>query len=313
MSECLAESEVPVRELESALTRAKELLAGRRFDEGMDLLYASLGDCRKSLDQASWFRCCENVRSNQSLMEVLLESPFTSRAFYKPRGYAGDAVLMDHIYEPVRTGASGISDIGRSILSWEYDAPGCKSVRARRQIIAQAIDYVSQRVERPNVLAVACGHLREAELSTSIQSARFGTFMAIDSDPESIEEVERCYQRFGIRAETFSVKGLIARRKDFEKCDLVYASGLYDYLNDRTARLLTSVLVSMLRPGGRLLVGNFAPEMRDIGYMEGIMDWRLIYRSNIRMAALVPTQRGVTARTWRDPYANIVFLDVSRS
>ena len=44
------------------------------------------------------------------LHRVLLEDPYTARAFGKPRGYAGDAVLIDMIYDqqpPDETSARG--------------------------------------------------------------------------------------------------------------------------------------------------------------------------------------------------------------
>ena len=42
----------------------------------------------------------------------------------------------------------------------------------------------------------------------------------------------------------------------------------------------------MLRPGGTLLVGNCTPDCRDIGYMQAIMDWRLLYRDEAQMRSL---------------------------
>ena len=52
--------------------------------------------------------------------------------------------------------------------------------------------------------------------------------------------------------------------------DLIYAAGLYDYLGDAIAIQLTSRLLQMLAPGGggRLLIANFNPDLRDIGYLE---------------------------------------------
>jgi extracellular factor (EF) 3-hydroxypalmitic acid methyl ester biosynthesis protein len=208
------------------------------------------------------------------------------------------------------------SPSGREILAWEYDSPGSKSVRARRDIMAHALDTVADERPKPNVLAVACGHLREIALSSAAQRRAFNWFIGIDQDGDSLAEVDRCYGKYGISTIPATIQGLISQRRTLPTFDLIYASGLYDYLPDRTAQTLTSVLFGMLGKRGRLLIGNFAPEMRDIGYMEAVMDWRLLYRTEVDMLGLTalidPGQIG-TIRTFREPHKNIVFLDVERA
>jgi extracellular factor (EF) 3-hydroxypalmitic acid methyl ester biosynthesis protein len=72
----------------------------------------------------------------------------------------------------------------------------------------------------------------------------------------------------------------------------------------------------MLRPGGALLIGNCTPDRRDIGYMQAIMDWRLIYRDEPEMLSLSrridPVHVGA-ATTFREPHQNIVFLQMTRT
>ena len=71
--------------------------------------------------------------------------------------------------------------------------------------------------------------------------------------------------------------------------DMVYAAGLYDYLNQRLASALSAAFFSLLRPGGRLVVENFDAGIYDSGYMEAIVDWFLIYRDAAEMLALAGT------------------------
>ena len=60
-----------------------------------------------------------------------------------------------------------------------------------------------------------------------------------------------------------SVQGLLmanSRRAPVgEGYDLIYCSGLYDYLNPQVCRALNTYLYDLLLPGGLLVVGNFAP------------------------------------------------------
>src|SRR5688500_18766448 len=49
-----------------------------------------------------------------AVFNLLLEDPHTSRAYWKPRGYAGDAVMMDFMYD--QQVPAGTSRIGCAIF-----------------------------------------------------------------------------------------------------------------------------------------------------------------------------------------------------
>jgi hypothetical protein len=98
--------------------------------------------------------------------------------------------------------------------------------------------------------------------------------------------------------------------------DLAYSAGVYDYFNKKAAVRMTRALFSHLKPGGRLLVANFLPGMRDAGYMECFMGWHLIYRSESDMEELVEDlpQRAIGShRLFREQAGQIVFLEVTRA
>ena len=98
--------------------------------------------------------------------------------------------------------------------------------------------------------------------------------------------------------------------------DLVYAAGLFDYLPDSLARRLTRRMFEMLRPDGRLLLANFAPDSAGREYMEAFMHWNLIYRDEDEVEALavgLPAERISARRVFRDFAGNIVYLDIRRS
>src|SRR5262245_61405851 len=76
---------------------AHDALLGSDIHVGITRFLASLRDLRAELPPEDWRTFREQVQSHP-LHRLFLESPFTRRAFTKPRGYAGDAVLMDLIY-----------------------------------------------------------------------------------------------------------------------------------------------------------------------------------------------------------------------
>ena len=61
--------------------------------------------------------------------------------------------------------------------------------------------------------------------------------------------------------------------------DLIYSAGLFDYLNDRTARAAGARLVAALAPGGTAVIGNFGTANPSRPMLELILDWPLHHRS----------------------------------
>ena len=94
--------------------------------------------------------------------------------------------------------------------------------------------------------------------------------------------------------------------------DLIYSAGLYDYLPDRVAVLLTKRLFGRLRPGGRMLLGNVVETPDCTWMMDYVVGWSLIYRDVATMRkladGLAPARVGIT----RDATEHCIFLDVTK-
>jgi len=61
--------------------------------------------------------------------------------------------------------------------------------------------------------------------------------------------------------------------------DLLYSAGLFDYFSDPVAKLVAKAMYVRLKPGGRLIIGNFNLETPNQFGMRLALDWSLIYRS----------------------------------
>ena len=129
----------------------------------MGALRASLRELRSQLPPGDWQAVGEQARRHP-LHRLLLESPFTRRAYEKPRGYAGDAVLMDLIYGMAPAG-DDLSPLGGMLYGYEFDSPCFQSVRTRRADAGARDRRVAAARPGARVLAVASGHLREIEWS----------------------------------------------------------------------------------------------------------------------------------------------------
>jgi extracellular factor (EF) 3-hydroxypalmitic acid methyl ester biosynthesis protein len=288
----------------------REALLGTDVHAGMGHLRESLRGLRAHLLPEEWKAVCEQARQHP-VHGLLLESPFTRRAYTKPRGYAGDAVLMDLIYG-APPASDSLSPLGGMLYGYEFDSPCFQSVRSRRAVLAREIDHIAARRPRARVLSVACGHLREIEWS---RAARQGdvSVTAIDQDRDSLDVVGRQYSRYDVSARPATIGDLLRRSLRFSDLDLAYAAGLYDYLDDDVATALTATLFRMLRPDGALLLANFTPATRDAAFMEAIMDWHLVYRTPDALQALtssIPPREIAAFEQFSDDNGHIAYLRV---
>lgn len=300
------------------LDRVHDRLRGSVDDVevAMTDLLSSLWSVKSASEPEVWEKVGEQCLSHP-LCQRIHEDPFASRCFKKPRGYAGDAVLIDYLYtrDCHMDEADEVSPLGERIFEFTRDIPAGHAVRKRRDLMAKVIDEVCANVQRPHILSVACGHLREAKLSEAVLGGRAGRFVALDQDDLSLQLVEREVSGYGVTPVCNSIKALFRGSVAEEKFDLIYSTGLYDYLDDRIATKLTQRMFEMLNPNGRLMLANFVPDIVCSAYMEALLDWKLIYRSTDQMEALsstIPEAEMATRKIFVEENENIVFMDITK-
>ena len=299
--------------ISQVLDGAYEALTCGPIEKGMETLMEGLSAVRKRCDSEEWERLVHIELLCHPVGPLIWQDPFTRHSFEKPRGYPGDAALLDYIYGsdlPPQTSA-----LGAAILQFNRDRRAPRSVRSRRQILAQTIDQTAARVRLPRILAVACGHLREAADSRALSDGTIGELIALDHDAEALQQVETDFKEKRVRTIHASVRSILSQKLALGNLDLVYVPGLYDYLTDRVATRLTRYLFDMLAPSGQLLIANFSPSIGDMGYMESFMAWRLVYRDPIQLAALsadIDSSRWSSKQLFWDEHESVVFLELTK-
>jgi len=286
---------------------AYDEIVGGDIHGAMGKLRVALRELRGHLPPDEWSSVGAEARRH-TIHRLLLESPFTRRAYEKPRGYAGDAGLMDLIYG-MKPGEE-LSPLGGMLYGYEFDSPCFRSVRMRRAILAAEIDAVAASRPGTRVLSVASGHLREIEWSRAVRAGSV-ELTALDQDRDSLECIDRAYGRYGVETVGATIGDVLRRSLQLRSADLVYAAGLYDYLQDDLARALTTALFRVVSPGGRLLIANFTPATHDAAFMETVMDWNLVYRTAgdvRRLAAAIPPDEIAAVDQFCDDNEHVTYM-----
>jgi hypothetical protein len=286
----LAQDYAPPREMRltmdtSLLDTYVQRLENGNTHEAMRELVAELSAQRRSMGPGAWKAYVDASLLTHPLRELLHRDPFTLRAYAKPRGYAGDAPTLDMIYGKTPAG-SDLDPVARRIHAYTTSGPAPRAVRERRARMASLIDDTVRCHPTARILSIAAGHFREIELVTSLNGEFQGELVALDQDAGSLHVVDKDYGHLGVRTVCGSVKRLLLGKGDLGTFDLVYSSGLFDYLADGVARMLCERMFRLLNPGGRMMIVNFLHDIPDVGYMEAFMGWYLIYRSEAELLQL---------------------------
>jgi len=281
-----------------------------RLDDFVDYLNA----IRLSRSATEWRALIADVIEPHGVLGFLHEEPLMRRAYEKPRGYPGDAPLLDLIYGDIPYNGD-ITALGAQLHRWAGTHSGFRSVRERRQILAALYDRVAAERPMPRILSLACGHLREAQHSQAACAGGVSEIVAVDQDQLSLNLIAREQTASPITTIRSSIRRMLVDPTVYGSFDLAYAAGLYDYLEEPVAQRLTASMFDALRPGGTLLVANFAPSLREIGYMEAVMHWNLIYRDESeveRFASEIPRDAIADMSMTRDGGGTVVYLTVKK-
>ena len=288
---------------------------GHDVNGGMTSLIEGLWSLRRSCSTSTWKSLQERAHQHP-LRRVLHSDPFTKWGFDKPRGYPGDAVLLDYTYGHgpfVEQTIAQATNVGKQVHAWLMTYSGAAGIRDRRRVLARMIDETAALKPHPHVLSIACGHLRESLLSQALQSGKIGRFVAMDQDEESLKVVRRNHQDGTVETVCCAVKELLTAPPNRERFDFIYAAGLYDYLPASIAEALIAVTFGMLNSGGKLLISNAINTVKDAGYMELYMDWWLVYRNAGEVPTLLSRLRAhEIARVKQWHTAHFVFLEAMK-
>ncbi len=192
----------------------------------------------------------------------VFKSKMGERVFKKLRGYPGDYISLESIYnnQPISVG------IGIYYDRYLLNNPLAITVRMRKEKMKEALITFLKETNLPsiNILNIACGSCREInELfnNPEIMGLKKNiSFTFVDFDKEAIEfSKNRLRPPKNTRLEFLNedIVNLIKNEKYRERLSkqhLIYSMGLADYMPNRLLKAFIAFTFSLLHPGGRLII-----------------------------------------------------------
>jgi extracellular factor (EF) 3-hydroxypalmitic acid methyl ester biosynthesis protein len=227
----------------------------------------------------------------KEIFPYIMRSRFVERAYYKPKGYAGDFLMMEHIYldKP-----DGDGKLGKIVDAWCLQRPGAKAIRGRRKLLSAQLASLSRPFLRNGfhikIMNLACGPNRElfdflatCEYSQDIEA------LCVDIDSEALRFTNQHVNVFPHMASIRLMKENLVKwalgkvSHEIGKQHIIYSAGLCDYLDRRLFQAMIKRCHEHLESSGKLILGNFAPYQDQI-FMDEILHWKLLYRTSEDLA-----------------------------
>ena len=253
----------------------------------------------------------------KEIFPYFMRSRFAERAYYKPKGYAGDFRMMEMIYA---NQPQGDGRLGGLVDQWCLNTSAARAVRGRRDLLQKLLKQESAALgSRPGgmrILNLACGSCREL---FDFLAGKAGLdpveAICVDADPEALEFTHLKVNVFSHRAvirfmQTDVLRWVIGRDKHpFGPQDFIYSAGLTDYLEDSLFQALARRAYEYLKPGGVFVAGNFGPGNPNRAFMDHLLQWKLIHRDPENLRNLMAdTPFGAEAEVYSEPEGVNLFL-----
>ena len=205
----------------------------------------------------------------------------------KPFGYSGDYKIIDDIYlnSPQTTGFDRLYD--------NYFQMSAISVAVRnrkedfKKLIAEVAGYHKEKLLHVMDLGSGpCRDLKELYGGGLIDQDKV-TVDCFDNDEGAHNHARKLLE--GIQNVNYYKENIVrfALKKDIttlipKKYDLIYSSGLFDYLDEGISVRLIGNIRKLLKKDGKLVISDVRDKYSNpsVHFMEWVGDWSLIYRDD---------------------------------
>lgn len=220
-----------------------------------------------------------------------------ARSLNKPQEIAGDHHTISQIYNK---GDSEQRPLGHIVNACFFNEPACKAVVNRELHVRNHImKLISENGDRQTrVVSVASGPANELFAvydSLGKENATRLKAVGIDIDKRACANVDDGIAKRRLSSylstEARNVLRLGTLPEHLTEQDLVYTMGLIDYFSDKLVIKTLNTLYGMLKVGGTAIVGNFHTSCDSRIFLDYLLDWQLIYRTEEDMIRLFQSSK----------------------
>ena len=249
----------------------------------------AIGDDAPAAEQ---FKAQVGLRIQKEFVPYMLLTKVIARIYTKPRGYAGDYLTIAWMYDGQ---PGGVAPLGPLLDVCMLGFPPGVAVCNRRGLLVEEITRVlaAREGEVARVTSLACGPAREIfDAFEQLADPAGLAATVVDFDAEALSYVSERRDALGLqrsidpRNENLIHLALGRSTIDVADQDLVYTIGLIDYFPDDLVVKLMTMAHGLLRVGGKVILGNFHSSNPAKAFMDHVLDWRLIHRTEADMDRL---------------------------
>jgi hypothetical protein len=252
--------------------------------------------CQRAHDHLAALADPSSIARWQELLgPIFAKSPFLDRARRKPRGYAGDYLTIQMMYDSVPAGANAFA---LGIDAWALSQPCPQAVRNRPALVNAMIAGLGARFPGQTLSVTSLGSGPAAEVF-DYRRQEDVSFTLVDIDPEAIRFV---LERAEIEeARVLPLLGNLAKMVLGRSIALpdeqhaFYSLGVIDSFPDDLVIRLLDYIHPRLRKGGVVLLGNFRPDHPNAAFFTHALDWPLRLRCEHALRALVAHSKFATS------------------
>jgi diguanylate cyclase (GGDEF)-like protein/PAS domain S-box-containing protein len=274
--------------------------------------YEELAQFHKSLNM----KRKQGIMSNSDVLSIWKALP---DAFYttdtmqghvilKPYGYAGDFVIIERIYD-------GWLSPRSHLVNWDrffHNLAAARAVLNRKKYFIDMLHSLQTKNTKCDVLNIGCGPSQDiVEFLSEAKSQIF--FECVDYDKNAIEYSYKKVKEKGFLNNVEFYRDNALKFRPSKQYDLIWSAGLFDYLDEKTFKMLLISQLAFIKTGGELVVGNFSLNNPSRDSME-CGNWFLYHRTpeeliKIALECGIP-RKNITVKS--EPLGVNLFLHISQ-